>query len=267
MATDVSYFEVEGDPTTYQFNDPDAETALAALNQRLQTAEGNITTLGENVTDVQGDVATLQGDVATLQGDVSDVQNEVSELREDVQYKIYNSVEDLGLTVGSATIAGAWAAMSANSILIATGNDFTSSQVPTQLGTVEIVKGINDTRGWIYFYGKSIDVGDYRMGLGENSGPIGTWVKIMDKESIIQEAKIITGITVSANGSQAGTVSVAKSGYTPFGVIGTNTTNGYAIPSACYVSGTTLYYRITNSHQTANVNNATLTVNILYLKN
>ena len=81
MATDVSYFEVEGDPTLYQFNDPDAETALAALNQRLQTAEGNITTLGENVTNVQGDVATLQGDVDTAQGDISDLQGDVAELR------------------------------------------------------------------------------------------------------------------------------------------------------------------------------------------
>lgn len=98
MATDVSYFEVEGDSTIYQFNDPDAETALTALNQRLQTAEGNITTLqgdvttlDENVTGVQSDVATLQGDVSTaqgnistLQGDVATAQDEISTLQGDV---------------------------------------------------------------------------------------------------------------------------------------------------------------------------------------
>ena len=91
MATDVSYFEVEGDSTLYQFNDPDAETALTALNQRLQTAEGNITTLqddvttlDENVTDVQGDVATLQGDVSTAQGDISTLQGDVGTAQGDI---------------------------------------------------------------------------------------------------------------------------------------------------------------------------------------
>lgn len=184
-----------------------------------------------------------------------------------VQFAIYDSVADLGLVSGSATIAGAWAAMGAQSILIAPGDDFASGQVLAQIGTVEIVKmNSSSTRGWTQFYGKDIGVGDYRMGLATNGGPSGTWVKIMDKESIIQEAKTITGVTVPANSAQSGSVSVAKTGYTPLGVIGVTTSNGYAIPSCLYVSGTTLYYRITNSHQTSNVNNATLTVNVLYLK-
>lgn len=91
MATDVSYFEVEGDSTLYQFNDPDAETALTALNQRLQTAEGNITTLqgdvttlDESVTYVQGDVATLQGDVATAQGDISTLQGDMGDVQDEL---------------------------------------------------------------------------------------------------------------------------------------------------------------------------------------
>lgn len=93
------------------------------------------------------------------------------------KFDMYDSVADLGLTVGSATIAGAWAAMRAPSILITQGGEFASSQVPATLGTVEIVKGINDTRGWIYFYGKDISVGDYRMGLATYGGPSGTWVR------------------------------------------------------------------------------------------
>lgn len=91
MATDVSYFEVEGDSTLYQFNDPDAESALTALNQRLQTAEGNITTLQgdvttleEIVTDVRGDVSTLQGDVSTAQGDISTLQGDVGTAQDDI---------------------------------------------------------------------------------------------------------------------------------------------------------------------------------------
>ena len=163
-------------------------------------------------------------------------------------------------------MANVWNALPTSSMLIQNASAFAASALPATYGCVEIVKSIASTNGFICFHEKG-DGGDYRMGLTSSNEPTGTWVKIIDRGSIIQEAKTITGITVTANGAQSGSVSVAKSGYTPLGVIGVNTSNGYGIPSACYISGTTLNYRITNSHQTSNVNNAQLTVNILYLKN
>jgi len=43
MANDVSYFKVSGDSTTYQFNDPDAETAINANASAIGTLS-NLTT-------------------------------------------------------------------------------------------------------------------------------------------------------------------------------------------------------------------------------
>ena len=187
----------------------------------------------------------------------------------DVQFKIYDSIADLGLTVGSATIAGAWAAMAGqNAMLLCNATEFTSTSVPSTAGNIVMYRLASyPQRGIIRYFARVPVVGDYSMGVDTNGNADGTWIMTLNRESIIQEAKTITGITVGVNTAQSGSVSVAKSGYTPLGVIGVTTSNGYGIPSACYITGTTLNYRITNSHQTAAVNNATLTANVLYIKN
>ena len=92
----------------------------------------------------------------------------------DVQYKIYDSVTDLGLTSGSATISGAYSAMAIPSMLICAAGDFTDA--PSVYGTVEMVK-VGGSRGYIRFWGKSSDSGEYRMYLSGNNLPTGTWVR------------------------------------------------------------------------------------------
>jgi len=42
MANDVSYFKVSGDSTTYQFNDPDAENRIGALESTVNDQAGDI---------------------------------------------------------------------------------------------------------------------------------------------------------------------------------------------------------------------------------
>ena len=104
-------------------------------------------------------------------------------LGQDVDYKIYNSVTDLGLTSGSATISGAWSAMPDNSILICNISAFSSSEWPTSgftsgtfYGTIVIIKVIS-YRGSIYAYGKTAEHGDWRMYLVDGTNvPSGTWV-------------------------------------------------------------------------------------------
>ena len=91
-----------------------------------------------------------------------------------IKYQIYNSVTDLGLTSGSATIAGAYSAMAIPSILICPAGDFTD--VPHVYGTVEIVK-VGVSRGYIRFWGKGSDSGEYRMYLSSDNLPTGTWVR------------------------------------------------------------------------------------------
>ena len=99
---------------------------------------------------------------------------------EDVKYKIYNSVEDIGLTVGSATIAGAVAALPAYSILIAQSEDWLASELPGSYGLVEICRQGTSTRVSIEFRGRREIDGMYIMYMtgGAGSVPTGTWMPV-----------------------------------------------------------------------------------------
>lgn len=93
---------------------------------------------------------------------------------DDVHYKIYSSVTELGLTSGTATIAGAWSALSAGEILFSPASDFSSGETPASSGAVEICKE-SSTSGWVEFHGVADTDGDYRMFLTSGS-PSGTWI-------------------------------------------------------------------------------------------
>lgn len=101
----------------------------------------------------------------------------------EVEFKIYESVTDLGLTAGSATLTGVWSAMPDNSILICNISAFSSSEWPTAgftaatfYGTIVIIKVLS-YRGSIYAYGKTPAAGDWRMYLTDGTNiPTGTWV-------------------------------------------------------------------------------------------
>ena len=84
----------------------------------------------------------------------------------DVQFKIYNSVTDLGYTVGSSatTIANVYSSMPSSSILIANAGEFLSSEVPHVYGIVKITK-IETSRPDIEFISKYTSGGFYRMGM------------------------------------------------------------------------------------------------------
>lgn len=164
MATDVSYFEVQGDPTQYQFNDPDAENRVSALGLRLQTAEGNITTLqgtvsgtqGDvtdlqgNVTNLQGDVTTLQGDVTTLQGDVTTAQGDITNLQGDLDEVRTLPVTqtsgnwtwwefESGLIIGIAAISVSYTPSTANGNIYRTANAVSLGTTPFAFSSGEIM--------------------------------------------------------------------------------------------------------------------------------
>lgn len=92
----------------------------------------------------------------------------------------YNSVADLGLTVGSATIAGAYAAMAADSILVCNAADFDASEVPSIYGTVEIINLTNyHERAIINFRAKASSTATKNNAFmfldGATGVPDGTW--------------------------------------------------------------------------------------------
>jgi len=95
-----------------------------------------------------------------------------------VKFNIFNSVEDLGLTTGSATIAGAFAAMPNYSILIVPRSEFATAEQPVnESGDIEIHKvGENGNLGGVWFVGRESSAGDYRMFLDSSGTPTGTWV-------------------------------------------------------------------------------------------
>lgn len=92
-----------------------------------------------------------------------------------VGYKIYDTVTNIGLTSGSATISGAYSAMPDSSMLVCASADFLATSVPSTVGIVVIVR-IFASRGYIWFYGKTGTQGDYRMFLNGSNAPDGMWV-------------------------------------------------------------------------------------------
>ena len=115
----------------------------------------------------------------------------------DVTYKIFNSVTDLGLTSGSATISGAYSALGANEMLICDSDDFSGTQTPST-GLVHITKGVSIARGSILFYGKTDAVGDYRMFLsGPSNTPDGVW-HCLDNNGLLLKTTSTSG-TATAN--------------------------------------------------------------------
>lgn len=102
-----------------------------------------------------------------------------------VKFKIYSSVSDIGLTVGSATIAGAFAAMPDNSILFAYWSQFPVSELPgNYIGTVEIIKK-NSTGGIIYFHGQTDAYGEGVMHINSSGVPSGTWENSVAQNNLV----------------------------------------------------------------------------------
>lgn len=125
-------------------------------------------------------------------------------IRDEVKYKIYNSVTDLGLTVGSATIAGAWAAMPVNSMLVCHCNNFASTEFTgaTPYGVVEMVKADGNLRGSIRLYGRDptdSSQGDWRMGINASGEPFGVWVYAIPNMSGYMQFTATAPSTINQN--------------------------------------------------------------------
>lgn len=96
----------------------------------------------------------------------------------DVNYKFYNSVTDVGLTVQSATLAQTWAAMENYSILIAPSYEFSDTPPTSQIGHnyYKIIR-ITQYYGRIFCYGYTGY--DYTMYINGGTGvPYGEWVLV-----------------------------------------------------------------------------------------
>ena len=186
--TDYTWYEIKGpkgDGVAYT-----AQTGTAGLTRTytMYTADG--TAVGTfSVTDGEGAVSTVNGIAPDGDGDV---------------HTIVSSVADLGLTVGSATIADAYTALLPKQVLLCPASDFAVGELPSKSGSrqtdgsIEIVKG-DGTDGWIEFHGRQMSVGDFRMFFTSSDVPSGTWYPVYVgavQSSVVQAA---SGITFNGN--------------------------------------------------------------------
>ena len=113
-------------------------------------------------------------------------------------FKIFDSVADIGLASGSATISGAYTAMPADSILIVYADNFAVAQVPNTTGTVVIVKR-GTPRGYVLFYGKRSTDADYRMFINDSNVPDGTWIPEKPNNITSVTQNLLSGANTSSN--------------------------------------------------------------------
>lgn len=163
--TDYTWYEIKGpkgDGVSYT-----AQTGTAGLTKTytMYTADG--TPVGSfSVTDGEGAVSTVNGIAPDGSGDVPTT---------------VSSVSDLGLTVGSATIADAYTALASKQVLICLASDFAVGELPQSGGnrltdgSIEIVKGSD---GWIEYHANQDGV-DYKMPFTSSHIPSGTWVQLL----------------------------------------------------------------------------------------
>lgn len=110
MPNDVSYFKVPGDSTTYQFNDPDAESRIGALESTVNDQAGDIadntsaigtlsnlatstkTSLVAAINEVDAHADTIAAAISSLNskfinaGDVSSVQFGVTDTNLQIRF-------------------------------------------------------------------------------------------------------------------------------------------------------------------------------------
>ena len=92
----------------------------------------------------------------------------------DVQFKIYSRPSQLGLTNGSATLAGVWSALPNYSIFIGVSDDFASGAGPVTTCVIEMKRHWSAARGEIKAFAYDHE---WFMKIS-SSAPSGTWYKM-----------------------------------------------------------------------------------------
>lgn len=90
---------------------------------------------------------------------------------------------------------------------------------------------------------------------------------------LVEDVEVIDGLTVNANNYATTSKSVSKTGYTPLGIVGVHlenattggTYNTYVFTHSFYLSGTTAYFVLRNTHASTNAK-IKITISVLYVK-
>ena len=180
----------------------------------------------------------------------------------DENYVVYDTVEDIGFTYGSATISGVYAALPNRGILIANVDQFASGQASGAL--VVMIKRI-PSAGVILNMARAGNI--WHQPLNSDNEPTGTWTRFTETSDFVTETTTASTGSISAGTNKAGSITITKSGYTPIAIAGFNTGNSWLLVSDITISNsTTLHYTIRNVHASSS-GSGTFSVKILYRKN
>ena len=168
----------------------------------------------------------------------------------DKRYKSYSGVDQLGFTVGSATIVGLWNAMPNESFIFTPASEFTSTEVPNQNGSIFIMKKWN-WRGRVEYYGTNAGYGDYKMYcIGTNGIPDGNWILIEGNPKLMNVTLSHEGLTFASSAKvyRVGNVVTfiydstisAASGYTMWHIQVGNIPSRYRPPTWAVYGGTAI---------------------------
>jgi len=138
MANDVSYFKVSGDSTTYQFNDPDAETAINANASAIGTLS-NLTTSAKGslvaaINEVDAHADTNASAISSLNSNLNRLFRTYSNLTvtDTNPYALIDSYASMGIDSSkyllSMNIRG-WSGVSCGGISLVKGSNGTDIYV------------------------------------------------------------------------------------------------------------------------------------------
>lgn len=163
-----------------------------------------------------------QGGTPITPAALNNIENGIGTLDTTHNVLTYTSVTQLNLTAGSATILGAYNAMSDNSVLYAHNTDFSTSELPSNAGSdgagiVAIIKRQN-TRTYVAFWSKYVTGRDYRMYQGatvynnqDNNAPTGNWIQMAMATPVIYSVRgqfVLSATTGTTVGYGKATVTI-----------------------------------------------------------
>ena len=229
-------------------------------NGTADNARSNALTIKwDGETDVAGQILTSFKDSVAM-GSYGSAQSTVDGLVGEIRYS--------SGAAGSASINTAY---TKSGVTIPTGwyNYF---YMPHRSGGKNgAANGDNHQYGNLFLFGMNNTNGQFVVRV--SSGAIAEVVKLVTTASIISEDKLLQdNVTINANSYGNGSLSVAKTGYTPVGIVGmhlenassSGVNNTYCACHSFYLSGTTAYWIVKNNHTaTAKIK---VTATILYVK-
>ena len=141
----------------------------------------------EGLRDDSFDEVTAKGGTVPVGATLEDLPAAIRSIStSDVEYNIYNTITELGLISGYATISDVWSLLPNYTIIISPSEEWATSDLPNAsiYGAIEICKqniSDRDDHGWIIFRGRRVTDGLYTMRFtgGDNTAPSGIWEPIL----------------------------------------------------------------------------------------